>query len=235
MAGPKVRAARPALAYGIVRRVCALIARLLFAVTIEGRENIPTSRALLAAVPHRNWVEPLLLIAIMPSDLRVATIADAATVSGSRSRRLLLAAIGPIPVRPNSGRAGFEAIASAASDVMDAGGVVAIFPELGTPSPPPRLRRLSSGVGHMAARSRAPVVPIVFGGTHELYLRRPIVVRILAPLAPPHSVDRAEIAGFMSRLHSESERAALAAHKEAESMPPKRKRWRWLTGNYPRA
>jgi len=227
--------ARPRLLYRPIRLICRATARLLFDVTVDGRENLPAGGSIVAGLPHRNWVEPLLLIAVMPATPRLAIIAEGRTVSRSWWRRQLVQlAGGVIPIDVRAEASSFERIARAVADVTNAAAAVAIFPETGPPSHPPEFRRLSPGVAHLAARSRAQVVPVVFGGTHELYLRRRIVVRILPALEPPDNTRRPVVAAFMADLQSKAEVAAVDLHRSAESRGPERKRWRWLTGHYPK-
>jgi len=117
---------------------------------------------------------------------------------------------------------------------VDAGRAIVIFPESGPPSRPPDLRALSPGLAHLSARARVAVVPVVFGGTHELYLRRRVVVRVLPAIDPPESTSRPAILEWMARFEEMVSAAAVEAHRVAESKSPKWKIGRWLTGKYPR-
>lgn len=228
--------ARPSIGYQVIRAVCLVIVRFLFDIRVEGRENLPPPGSIVAGLPHRNWAEPVLLFALLPARPRQVGIADGPTTSRSLLRRLIVGAGGGvIKVEPRSGPSGFEAIARATTDWVRRGAVVVIFPEVGAPSRPPGLRRLSPGVGHLAARSSASVVPVVLGGTHELYLRRRIVIRLLPQIAPPAGASRLTIAAFVADLQARCETAAVELHAAAESVPVGRKRWRWLSGRYPRA
>jgi 1-acyl-sn-glycerol-3-phosphate acyltransferase len=228
--------ARPSIGYRIIRAISLVVIRFLFDVRVEGRENMPRPGTIVAGVPHRNWAEPVLLFALLPARPRQVGIADGPTMSRSLLRRLIVnAGGGVIKVEPRSGPSGFETIARATTDWVRRGAVVVIFPEVGPPSRAPALRRLSAGVGHLAARSRAPVVPVVVGGTHELYLRRRIVISVLPPIDPPASATRPAIAAFMDDLEERTKAAAVEVHRAAESGGPRRRVGRWLSGRYPRA
>lgn len=236
-------AAPPTLLGRVVRQLSRIVGRTLFSVEVHGLDLLPheddgrpSGGWIAAGVPHRNWVEPFLLVGFLPARPRVTIVAEGRTVNRSWWRRLLVRQVGGvILIETRPGVSGFDKLARAVGAAVDAGAVVVIFPEAGSPSRPPELRRLSPGVAHLAARVQAPVVPIVFGGTHELYLRRRIVVRVLPRLAPPVTTARLDVAEFMEHLRGQSESAALEAHRRAESAAPRRKWWRWLSGNYPRA
>jgi 1-acyl-sn-glycerol-3-phosphate acyltransferase len=216
--------------------ICRSLARVLFDVHVAGCENMPASGAIVAGLPHRNWVEPFLIVAFLPPRRRLAIVAEGRTVSRSWWRRLVVRlAGGVIAIAARAGMSSFERIARAVTDTVAAGAAVLIFPESGPPSRPPEFRRLSPGVAHLAARSGASVTPIVLGGTHELYLRRRIVVRVLAPLDPPAGTTRPAVAAFMANLETKAQAAAVEVHQAAESGGPRWKVGRWLIGNYPRA
>ena len=73
---------------------------------------------------------------------------------------------------------------SAAETVLRIGGVFCLFPETGPATPPGTIRRLGAGIGYIALRNQVPIVPLVLGGTHEIYFGRRIVLCILPPLDP---------------------------------------------------
>jgi 1-acyl-sn-glycerol-3-phosphate acyltransferase len=74
-------------------------------------------------------------------------------------------AVGQIPIRREGGSASESALA-AAKEVLDGGGVFAIYPE-GTRSPDGRLYRGHTGVARLALGCRAPIIPVAMIGTKE--------------------------------------------------------------------
>ncbi|MDQ3938494.1 MAG: hypothetical protein M3253_07415, partial [Chloroflexota bacterium] len=137
----------------------------------------------------------------------------------------------------------------AAEKAIRAGAIFGLFPEVGRAARPPELRRLSSSVAYFAVRTGAPIVPLVFGGTHELYLRRRIVVEVLPPIQPSPAAsatgrrrasaaahEREAAESMIAELRARVEPVAAAAHLAAEPPPRMRKLLRrWLTGPYPQA
>ena len=214
-------------------------------VRVKGLENLPANPDgtpagtwICCGVPHRNWVEPVLIICLLPAEPRPVIIADGRTAGGSWWRRLLVRIIGGgvIAIRGRGAAGDFTHYTESVRDAIGAGAVLLIFPEVGPPSRPPALRRLSPGVAHFARATGAPTVTVVFGGTQELYLRRRIEVRVLPPVAAPsRDSDLGALAAWLAGLRAQSEAAASEAHGIAESAPPRRKIWRWLTGRYPRS
>ncbi len=130
-----------------------------------------------------------------------------------------------------------------ARQALDAGAVVCLFPETGPATEPGTARRLGLGVAYFALRTDRPIVPIVLGGTHELYRGRrfrlvvlpPVHVRELAGLAPDaplptpwSSAERSAAHAVATGLHALTAEPVATAHDAAEPPAGTRKRWRWL-------
>jgi 1-acyl-sn-glycerol-3-phosphate acyltransferase len=99
-------------------------------------------------------------------------------------------------------------------------------------------------VAYFALRTGAPIVPIVLGGTHDLYRGRRFRMEILAPVTarelagieadadlptPWSSAERAAAHRIIEALHALTAGPVAAAHAATELPPGARKRWRWLT------
>lgn len=242
----------PSRMYLLVRLACRVVARSLFRVTVSGFDNLPRDRDgrrvggwICCGVPHRTWIEPLLLIALLPAAPRLVMLGDGPTMFRSRWRRLLATRVGGVvPVWGGAGAGSFAAHVAGAREAIAAGSVFAMFPEVGPPQRPPRLRRLSPGLAYVALRVDAPVVPVVFGGTDELFLGRRIDVRVLPAIPPAGSgalpragtpEERREAQALIAELTRRLAPVVAEAHSAAEPRAGTRRRLRWLTGPYPRA
>jgi 1-acyl-sn-glycerol-3-phosphate acyltransferase len=235
---------RPGLLYRCLRGLCGLVGRLLFRIELHGLEHLPRTGDgrvaggwIACGLPHRTWAEPFVLFFSLPAQPRIVMLGEGPTIFASRWRAFLVRRVGGvIPVWPGSGASGFGAVVEGVHRALAAGAVFALFPEVGPPARPPALRRVSPGVARIAQRTGVQVVPVVFGGTHDLYLRRRIVVRFLPPIPPPlPSADRGAIDAYMAEFLAVVQPAAEDAHRNAELGPPRRKVWRWLHGPFPRA
>jgi 1-acyl-sn-glycerol-3-phosphate acyltransferase len=240
----------PSRLYRFLRRFFDFIVRLLFEIEVRGAENMPSDESgrpmsgwIAIGVPHRTWVEFFIFLALLPARPRLIMLGEGPTMFGSAWRRALMKRVGGVvPVWRGSTGPEFESHASVARQAIVAGAIFGLFPEVGRAARPPALRRVSPSVAYFALRSGAPIVAFVFGGTHELYLRRKIEVRILPPLAPlqpapPAGTARereaadALLAQLLERVRPEVD----AAHASSQPPPGKRKIARWLTGPYPQA
>jgi 1-acyl-sn-glycerol-3-phosphate acyltransferase len=70
-------AGRPLLRDRIARVVIRLLLALFFHVRVDGRERIPTGRPLICTANHHSWLDPFLLLAILPLAPRRYAIGNA--------------------------------------------------------------------------------------------------------------------------------------------------------------
>ncbi len=246
--------ARASGAYRLVLEVVRVIGRGVFGfrTQVRGRDHLPRGADgrpaggwIAAGLPHRTWVDPFVVADSLPVEPRLIFFGDGPAIFRSRWRRWLVRRVGGvIPVWPGGGRSSVEAHLAAASAALDAGAVLCLFPETGPATPPGTARPFGSGLAYFALRTGAPIVPLILGGTHELYRRRRFRLEILEPVTwrdlveaapttpPPEPWSSAErrIAHRMTlALHERTAAAVANAHRAAEPAPGVHKRWRWLT------
>lgn len=246
--------ATPPPSYRLLLAVFHVIGRGLFGfrAILAGRANLPhdadgrpLGRWIAAALPHRTWVDPLLVADLLPREPRLVFVGDGQAIHRSWWRRLLVRWIGGIiPIWPGGGRRQVEAHITGARAAIDAGTVLVIFPEVGPTAPLGTARPLGLGIAYLALRTGAPIVPLVIGGGHELFRGRRLVLGVLRPLAwqeladlpagaappAPWSSDERRIAHqVVAALHARTGGAVAAAHRAAEPPDGTPRRWTWLT------
>jgi 1-acyl-sn-glycerol-3-phosphate acyltransferase len=244
---------RAGFTYRLLRWTWRVVgAALGFRVSVRGLEHLPRTadgrRAggwIAAGLPHRTWIDPFLVWMILPAEPRLVFFGDARTMARSPLRRWIVRRIGGIlPIPSHGGPRAFATHLAAAAAVLHADAVFCLFPEYGEPAPVGTARPVAAGLGYIALRSDAPIVPIVIGGNHELFLGRRIVVRILPPVAvrelaglqpgdrlpEPGSRDERETAHRVAAtFRARTAEAVEAANRAADPAPGHRKRGRWLT------
>ena len=251
-AGGAPRPAAPLAWRALLTIFRAIAAGLGLRLRVEGREHIPDGPCLIAAAPHRTWLDPFVLLFALPAEPRVYFLGDGEAMYRDALRAFFMRRLGGV-VPVWRGSRGIETHVDAARAIVGAGARLALFPERGPAVPIDRARPLAWGVGYFALRSGAPVVPAVIGGTHELYLGRRVAVRFLAPIGPPGAIgptgaapdqgrprvdgttegaDRAAAHAIVRELDT-----AIAPHvpellRATEPAPGFTKRWRWLTAAF---
>lgn len=243
----------PGLTYRILRRVWGAVAWLLrFRFQVEGLDHLPRDGAglpvggwIAAGMPHRTWVDPFVPWILLPVRPRLTFFGDARTMARSPLRRWIMARLGGvIPIPAKHDRRSVAIHLDAAATVLHHGGVFCLFPETGPATPPATIRRLGAGIGYIALRNRAPIVPMILGGTHEIFLGRRIILRILAPLdpvalagldgaatlpAPGSAEERDAVHRLLRGLAEIVADPVRDAHERAEPPPGTRKPGRFLT------
>lgn len=246
--------ARASGGYRLLLAVVRTIGRGIFGFRTEvrGRANLPGSADgrpaggwIAAGLPHRTWVDPFVVVDELPIEPRLIFFGDGPAMFRSGWRRWLVRRVGGvIPIWPGGDRRAIDGYIAAASTALDAGAVLCLFPETGPPTPPGSARPFGSGLAYFAMRTGAPIVPLILGGTEDLYRGRRFRLDVLAPVtwqelagvppgtAPPEPWSSAErrIARRMTRtFHERTSDAVAAAHGATTSETGVRKRWRWLT------
>jgi 1-acyl-sn-glycerol-3-phosphate acyltransferase len=213
------------------RKVAAVLGLEL---DVEGVANIPAGPCIVAAVPHRTWLDPIVLSFAMPIEPRVYFLGDGEAIYRDPIRAFFIRRTGGV-VPIWRGSRGIDSHIEATRKILGSGARLALFPERGPAVPVERARPLAAGVGYLAARTGSPVVPAVIGGTHELYLRRRVAVRFLEPFAAPavglpgSAEERTTVHAFVRQLELRIAPDVSELWRLTEPPPGSRKHWRWLT------
>jgi 1-acyl-sn-glycerol-3-phosphate acyltransferase len=247
---------RAGLAYRLLRRAWHVPAIALgFRVQVTGLDRLPRDAAgrrvggyIVAGLPHRSWVDPFLPWGWLPAEPRLVFFGDARTMARSPLRRWFVRRVGGIlPIPSHGGPHSFAIHLEAASAVLRAGAVFCLFPESGFPAPPGTTRPVSPGIGYIALRSGAAIVPVVIGGNDLLYLGRRLAMRIQAPVTwrelaatdgdpvpadapPPGTAEETRLAHRVADgLRARTAEAVRQAHEDMAPAPGARLRGTRLT------
>lgn len=239
--------------YRLLIGACRGLAAILrIRIRVDGSEHLPidaTGRPaggwIAAGLPHRTWIDPFVLTLGIPIEPRVSWFGDGRAINRSALRRWIFARIGGVvPIWPGGRREAVDAHFEAAGRVVHAGGVFGLFPETGPAVPVDRARPFGGGIGYIAIRSGAPIVPLILGGADQVYLGQRIILRAMpatdwrnlahvppsTPTPSPGSREERELARRVTEaLHASTANAVKRAHREAELMAPRRRRGTGLT------
>lgn len=215
-------------------RIVRLIARAATvgwfrAVDVSGLERIPrTGPVLLVASHHGGFVDPALLIAVIPRPIRFLAM-------GTLFRNPVLGALlrfgGALPIHraqdsaAGTGTAGNVHTFQACFDELREGGAIGIFPE-GEASDEPHLLPLRTGAARIAVGAHARgtmglrIVPVGLIYERKQRARSRAYVRVGEPIAldedlatnpsvPPDETDRAEVTALMERIEEHLADAAV--------------------------
>ena len=151
------------MVYRALKILLTPVFHLLWRVKVEGIEHVPAEGPVILAPNHVTFLDSFFLPLVVP---RRVTYVAKAEYFDSWKTAWFFRAVGQIPMRREGGSASERALA-AARDVLEAGGVLGIYPE-GTRSPDGRLYRGHTGVARLALGCKVPVVPVGLVGTSEV-------------------------------------------------------------------
>jgi 1-acyl-sn-glycerol-3-phosphate acyltransferase len=213
-----------------IRLWLSLVGKGLFRLQIEvdGLANAPAGGPLIvAAAPHRNWIDPFILLQVFPATPRLFFVAAADTAGARWWKRLVINIAGgmaPVTTKGGLNRGGLETSLA----ILREGNRLGIFPEgWNNNAAPFEVLPLKRGVAFLSQHSGCRVLPVALAGTTDLWRGATLRVAVAPPLdALPAGADRQTEQAFVDRL-----REIL---QEIQPPPPPepadgRKPWRWLT------
>nr|WP_306631670.1 lysophospholipid acyltransferase family protein [Arthrobacter ulcerisalmonis] len=155
--------------YWVMKRIfLGPVLKLLFRPWVKGLDNIPAQGAAIIASNHLSFSDSI----FMPLMVRrpVVFLAKSEYFTGTGVKGRLTAAFfrltNQLPM-DRSGGAASAASLTAGMDVLNAGGLLGIYPE-GTRSPDGRLYRGKVGVARLALQAGVPVIPVAMIGTDKV-------------------------------------------------------------------
>ncbi|MFD6952839.1 acyl-phosphate glycerol 3-phosphate acyltransferase [Nocardiopsis sp. TSRI0078] len=206
--------------YGALRQTASVLARTLCRPTIQGRENVPATGAVLLASNHLSFVDSV-VIPLSVTQRRVRFLAKSDYFEGTglkgRLTRTVFSSLGAMPVQRADARGAMLSLETML-DRLREGEACVIYPE-GTRSRDGRLYRGRTGVAHLAMESKAPVVPVAVTGTQDVQpvgasmpRPRPFTIRFGTPMdfstgydhLPPGKARRVITDRVMDAIHAMS-------------------------------
>jgi 1-acyl-sn-glycerol-3-phosphate acyltransferase len=192
--------------YHVCRVIVLLALALPHRLRATGFESVPLEGPLILAVTHKSETDPLFAGVAMRRPLRYMAKIELFRIWGLRQ---LVTALGAFPVDRGAGdRAALET----ALRVLAEGGALLMFPE-GTRHRDEEVHPFLPGVGMLAVRSGAPVVPVAVRGTANLVGRwrhELPIVRVAA--GPPVNLQGLE--GRRSLVYAAATERMRAAVKD---------------------
>ncbi len=163
--------------YGISKVLLSVLFRLLFRIQGSGTEKIPREGGVLLACNHVSFLDIPCLGVICPRQVQFVARED---LFEHRLLGFLLKKYQPILIA--RGRSVLSAIRAVAK-ALEKEKVVCLFPE-GTRSRDGQLKEVQLGIGFLAIKTGAPVVPVYIEGTHNALPRgqhwiRPYPVKVI--------------------------------------------------------
>ncbi len=180
----------------LVRLLAAILARLLYRVTVVNRHHLPATGAALLTPNHVTWVDGLWLLSTTDRPIRFLVAQDQYDRWWMRP---IFRALQAIPIDPLGGPRPLLRALRKAGAFLDAGELLCIFPE-GQLSRTAQLQPFRRGVERLVKNRPIPVIPIyidrawgsIFSFAGGKYLTKlptalpyPVTIAFGEPLTPP--------------------------------------------------
>ena len=169
--------------YGGVRSLASGILEVLLTREVTGLAHVPQAGGVIVASNHGSFWDPPVLGVVLPRPLRFMTRSSffAVPLFGA-----LIRSLGAFPVR--KGTADLSGL-RAAEAALARGEALLVFPEGGRMKDG-RLHPALPGLGLIAARTRAPILPVYVSGTNRIrrcMVRREKVRVTIGNVLPPET------------------------------------------------
>ena len=207
----------------LLRLGCRLVVGGLLRIRVDHPERWARGPAIYC-FNHINWVDPLVLIAVLPLRPHYAMFGpkEADMTKGGRNRLMAWAGYG-IPYRPD--KSDMLPTTRRVEKVLKRGWIVAIAGEGRIHRGERELTPIGEGTAFFSLRSGVPVVPIAVNGTSWLAFRRGVRVRVGEPLVPAGRPTH----GAVTSMTRQIETALLAMTADFPDPRPSGSTFRRLT------
>jgi len=152
---------------------------LLFRIRVIGKENIPRGNYIVIG-NHLSWIDPFLLVTILPARPRLYFIGARQTVNRKWKERVMQKFDVMIPVERGAQWVGKD-IFKKPSAVLRVDAVLGLFPEGALGTREGDLLPLQRGIGHILLNTPCSILPIALSGVQELYFGKALTVTIGKP------------------------------------------------------
>ncbi len=147
----------------ILKPVCPLSKRLfrfIMGIEVEGVENIPKKGPYIIAANHRSYLDPPVIASVFPEPVFFVAKEE---LFKNKIASFFLRHLAAIPIK----RGGMDKEALKKSmNILNAGCTLCIFPE-GRRADKGKFERPKAGIGLLAVKSSAKILPVYIGGTDD--------------------------------------------------------------------
>ncbi len=175
----------------------------LYRCRVKGNENLPREGGVIVAMNHKSNIDPVLAGMVCDRPLRYMAKKE---LFGNSALRKLIVTLGAFPIARG---AGDRAALATSLEVLAGGDVLLMFPE-GHRQTDHAVHEFMPGVGMLALRSGAAVVPLAMDGAqHMVRGGRPGLPALRASMGPP--LDLSDLTGRNSKTYQEAARRMQVA------------------------
>jgi 1-acyl-sn-glycerol-3-phosphate acyltransferase len=204
--------------YAVLKVLMTRLALSIWRPRIEGLENLPAKGPVIIASNHLSFIDSILIPMIAPRRVAYMAKVEYWTTPGIKGLFMkgFFTGVGALPITRGEHR-GAQAVLDQALEVVESGVAFGIYPE-GTRSRDGRLYRARVGVGWLALKSGAPVVPVGLIGTPDILplgAKLPRLKRVTVRFGEPILASEVDFPGPVAAENARARRAVADAVVDA--------------------
>jgi 1-acyl-sn-glycerol-3-phosphate acyltransferase len=203
-----------------MRAVSRTLLALLTRTTVTGREHIPPGGPLLILANHTSTIDPMLLLALLPSETEFVGPGDFKLLFPGD---LIIKWYGLVRVKRSTQleRASLKLM----TDILKSGKMLGLFPDGGTWEKP--ITDAKPGAAYLSMTTGAPILPVAIGGAYRAWdkvirFQRPQITVNIGEVMPP-----VQSSGDRSRRSEELDTATQAIMQRIYALLPPADRARY--------
>jgi 1-acyl-sn-glycerol-3-phosphate acyltransferase len=171
------------LVFKVLRLLLHGLFFLLFRIKVTGLENLPRGGGYILAGNHLSWIDPFLMLVYFPAEPRIYIIGEKKNMENPPYRRFFTRKVGGVIMVDNEKNGLNRELLNKVKEMLEGGGVLALFPEGDVSAiETGRILPLKRGMAFFAAKAGAPIVPVGFSGTKEMWVGKRIRVFVGKPI-----------------------------------------------------
>ena len=194
---------KPRIGYRIIRRFIRLVLTVLLRVNVEGLENIQHNRNVVIMSNHKNWIDPILIMAFLPPKKFTIMAEEVSKISAGWVQKLMaFAQLEFINIDRGSNKSRLRGFLQAVKLTKN-GGSVLIFPEGRLNQKDDDVHAYFLGAFSLAVKTETDILPIYMRGNEEIYFGRKINISVGQHVPVSKDMDAEAIARHVHHIHTE--------------------------------
>lgn len=198
-----MRFEKPRIGYRIVRRIIRTFLQILLRVRVTGLENINPSTNVVIMSNHKNWIDPILIMAFLPPKKFTIMAEEVSKISAGWVQKLIaFAQLDFINIDRGNSKSRLRGFLQAVKH-MKSGGSVLIFPEGRLNQQDDDVHAYFLGAFSLAIKTETDILPIYLRGNEEIYFGRRINIGVGEHIKVTKDMDAEELARSVHHIHTE--------------------------------
>ncbi len=169
--------------FRLMNRIIRGMFRSLFNIKVVNPTKFDVNQSVIYVVNHNNWIDPFVVLSYLENENMTHLLAETSDLMGSKFAQWLSGKtddfiVGVERDDTTSRTASMKRMVS----LLKKGNSIIVFPEGRYSKEESKMFPFYQGAFALSKKYDVPIVPIMFNGNFELYIRKPITMKIGEPM-----------------------------------------------------